>query len=102
MRSPLTAAGRAGQDYLGVLTEESVRRNFLLLYELLDEVFDCGCPQAPAPPAPPAPVAAPAVAPAAPCGGTCRAAAAAAVRREHHPGAVPRPALRLSARAATR
>jgi len=67
-RSPLTAAGRTGQDYLGVLTEESVRRNFLLLYELLDEVFDCGCPQAPAPPAPPAPAVAPAVAPAAPCG----------------------------------
>jgi AP-4 complex subunit mu-1 len=36
---------RVFKDYCGVLTEESVRRNFLLLYELLDEVLDRGCPQ---------------------------------------------------------
>ncbi len=36
---------RLFKDYCGVLTEESVRRNFLLLYELLDEVFDHGFPQ---------------------------------------------------------
>eukprot|EP00286_Rhodomonas_abbreviata_P027080 CAMPEP_0181301630 /NCGR_PEP_ID=MMETSP1101-20121128/7527_1 /TAXON_ID=46948 /ORGANISM="Rhodomonas abbreviata, Strain Caron Lab Isolate" /LENGTH=477 /DNA_ID=CAMNT_0023406949 /DNA_START=232 /DNA_END=1662 /DNA_ORIENTATION=- len=36
---------RLFKDYCGVLTEESVRRNFLLLYELLDEVFDRGFPQ---------------------------------------------------------
>eukprot|EP00290_Baffinella_frigidus_P014552 CAMPEP_0180148222 /NCGR_PEP_ID=MMETSP0986-20121125/19839_1 /TAXON_ID=697907 /ORGANISM="non described non described, Strain CCMP2293" /LENGTH=475 /DNA_ID=CAMNT_0022094153 /DNA_START=103 /DNA_END=1527 /DNA_ORIENTATION=- len=41
----LQRLSRVFKDYLGVLTEESVRRNFLLLYELLDEVFDCGCPQ---------------------------------------------------------
>ena len=36
---------RVFKDYCGVITEESVRRNFLLLYELLDEVFDRGIPQ---------------------------------------------------------
>lgn len=36
---------RLFKDYCGVLTEESVRRNFLLLYELIDEVFDRGFPQ---------------------------------------------------------
>jgi len=30
------------QDYCGVLSEESVRRNFVLVYELLDEVIDYG------------------------------------------------------------
>ncbi len=33
------------KDYCGVLTEESVRANFTLIYELLDEVFDWGYPQ---------------------------------------------------------
>jgi len=32
-------------DYCGVINEESVRKNFLLIYELVDEVFDFGYPQ---------------------------------------------------------
>lgn len=30
------------KDYCGVLTEESIRLNFVLIYELLDEVIDFG------------------------------------------------------------
>jgi hypothetical protein len=30
------------QDYCGVLTEESLRKNFVLVYELLDEMVDYG------------------------------------------------------------
>eukprot|EP00924_Labyrinthula_sp_SR-Ha-C_P007276 maker-scaffold_8-snap-gene-14.6-mRNA-1 protein AED:0.25 eAED:0.25 QI:25/1/1/1/1/1/2/74/462 len=30
------------KDYCGVLNEESIRKNFVLLYELLDEMFDFG------------------------------------------------------------
>lgn len=33
------------KDYCGVLTEESIRKNFILLYELLDEMMDFGYPQ---------------------------------------------------------
>lgn len=33
------------QDYCGVLTEESIRKNFILLYELLDECLHYGYPQ---------------------------------------------------------
>ena len=33
------------QDYCGTLTEESIRKNFVLLYELLDEMVDYGYPQ---------------------------------------------------------
>eukprot|EP00461_Guttulinopsis_vulgaris_P001751 UN01751 len=33
------------KDYCGVLTEESVRANFTLVYEVLDEVIDYGVPQ---------------------------------------------------------
>lgn len=33
------------KDYCGVLTEESIRKNFILLYELLDEMIDYGYPQ---------------------------------------------------------
>ena len=33
------------KDYLGVVTEESVRKNFTLVYELLDEVADFGVVQ---------------------------------------------------------
>jgi len=36
---------RLFKDYCGVLTEESVRSNFTLIYELLDEIFDWGYPQ---------------------------------------------------------
>ena len=37
--------GRARQDYCGLLSEEAVRKNGVLLYELLDEVVDYGFPQ---------------------------------------------------------
>jgi AP-4 complex subunit mu-1 len=33
------------RDYLGALSEEGVRRNFVLVYELLDEAIDYGVPQ---------------------------------------------------------
>ena len=32
-------------DYVGHVSEESVRRNFVLIYELIDEVLDYGFPQ---------------------------------------------------------
>ncbi|RNF27350.1 putative mu-adaptin 4, putative,adaptor complex AP-4 medium subunit [Trypanosoma conorhini] len=32
-------------DYLGILSEESIRVNFTLVYELLDEMLDVGVPQ---------------------------------------------------------
>ncbi|EFA74729.1 hypothetical protein PPL_11760 [Heterostelium album PN500] len=34
------------QDYTGYLSEESIRLNFTLIYELLDELMDFGYPQA--------------------------------------------------------
>lgn len=33
------------KDYCGVLSEEAIRKNFTLLYELLDELLDYGYPQ---------------------------------------------------------
>lgn len=33
------------KDYCGTLSEESIRKNFILLYELLDEIIDYGYPQ---------------------------------------------------------
>ena len=33
------------RDYLGVLNEEGIRKNFVLIYEILDELFDYGYPQ---------------------------------------------------------
>lgn len=33
------------KDYCGILTEESIRKNFTLIYELLDEMMDYGYPQ---------------------------------------------------------
>lgn len=33
------------KDFLGVLTEESIRKNFTLVYELWDEMVDLGIPQ---------------------------------------------------------
>ena len=33
------------KDYLGVLTEESIRKNFVLVYELFDELIDSGVVQ---------------------------------------------------------
>lgn len=33
------------KDYCGVLSEEAIRKNFILVYELLDEILDYGFPQ---------------------------------------------------------
>eukprot|EP00494_Astrolonche_serrata_P030897 UN31165 len=38
----LNRTARIFKDYCGTLTEESIRRNFTLLYELLDEIIDFG------------------------------------------------------------
>lgn len=35
----LQRTARVIKDYLGVLSEESLRKNFVLVYELLDEVI---------------------------------------------------------------
>ncbi|CAD5177821.1 unnamed protein product, partial [Musa acuminata subsp. malaccensis] len=41
----LQRIARVIKDYLGVLNEDSLRKNFVLVYELLDEVIDFGYPQ---------------------------------------------------------
>ena len=41
----LSRLARCFKDYCGVLTEESIRKNFILIYELLDETMDYGYPQ---------------------------------------------------------
>jgi len=41
----LTRLTKLFKDYAGVLSEESIRTNFILIYELLDEVIDFGYPQ---------------------------------------------------------
>ena len=33
------------RDYCGVLSEEAIRKNFVLIYEIIDETFDYGHPQ---------------------------------------------------------
>jgi AP-4 complex subunit mu-1 len=33
------------KDYCGVVSEESIRRNFILIYELLEEILDFGYAQ---------------------------------------------------------
>lgn len=33
------------QDFCGVLSEEAIRKNFVLIYEILDEIIDFGHPQ---------------------------------------------------------
>ncbi|KAF1869235.1 hypothetical protein Lal_00048518 [Lupinus albus] len=38
----LQRIARVTKDYLGVLSEDSLRKNFVLVYELLDEVIDFG------------------------------------------------------------
>uniref|UniRef100_A0A7N2MII7 AP complex mu/sigma subunit domain-containing protein n=1 Tax=Quercus lobata TaxID=97700 RepID=A0A7N2MII7_QUELO len=38
----LQRIARVIKDYLGILNEESLRKNFVLVYELLDEVIDFG------------------------------------------------------------
>ncbi|KAH9257889.1 hypothetical protein BASA81_003908 [Batrachochytrium salamandrivorans] len=40
----LARLAKTFRDFLGVLTEESIRKNFVLVYELLDEVLDFGFP----------------------------------------------------------
>lgn len=41
----LQRIARVTKDYLGVLNEDSLRKNFVLVYELLDEVIDFGYAQ---------------------------------------------------------
>ena len=41
----LNRLAKVMKDYCGVLTEESIRKNFILVYELLDEMMDYGYPQ---------------------------------------------------------
>lgn len=41
----LNRLAKVFKDYCGVLTEESIRKNFILIYELLDEMVDFGYPQ---------------------------------------------------------
>jgi len=41
----LTQLTKVCKDYIGVLNEESLRKNFTLIYELVDEVLDFGYPQ---------------------------------------------------------
>lgn len=41
----LQRIARVIKDYLGVLNEDSLRKNFVLVYELLDEMIDFGYPQ---------------------------------------------------------
>ena len=41
----LNRLSKVFKDYCGVLTEESIRKNFILIYELLDEMVDFGYPQ---------------------------------------------------------
>jgi len=41
----LTKMANVFKDFCGVLNEESIRKNFVLMYELLDEMLDFGHPQ---------------------------------------------------------
>jgi AP-4 complex subunit mu-1 len=41
----LTKMAQVFKDFCGVLNEESIRKNFVLMYELLDEMVDYGHPQ---------------------------------------------------------
>ena len=41
----LSTIARVFKDYCGTLSEEAIRKNFILLYELLDEMLDYGYPQ---------------------------------------------------------
>lgn len=41
----LSRIAKVFKDYCGTLSEESIRKNFILLYELLDEMIDYGYPQ---------------------------------------------------------
>lgn len=41
----LNRMAKVFKDYCGVLSEEAIRKNFILIYELLDEILDFGYPQ---------------------------------------------------------
>eukprot|EP00927_Polykrikos_kofoidii_P030381 TRINITY_DN2613_c0_g2_i1.p1 TRINITY_DN2613_c0_g2~~TRINITY_DN2613_c0_g2_i1.p1 ORF type:complete len:477 (+),score=75.60 TRINITY_DN2613_c0_g2_i1:100-1431(+) len=41
----LTKMSKVFKDFCGILNEESIRKNFVLIYELLDEMIDYGHPQ---------------------------------------------------------
>lgn len=41
----LTKMAKVVKDFCGVLNEESIRKNFVLVYELIDEMVDYGHPQ---------------------------------------------------------
>lgn len=41
----LSRIAKVFKDYCGTLSEEAIRKNFILLYELLDEMMDYGYPQ---------------------------------------------------------
>jgi AP-4 complex subunit mu-1 len=41
----LNRMAKVFKDYCGILTEESIRKNFILVYELLDEILDYSYPQ---------------------------------------------------------
>lgn len=41
----LSRIAKVFKDYCGTLSEEAIRKNFILLYELLDEMLDYGYPQ---------------------------------------------------------
>lgn len=42
----LEAVVRVVKDFCGVLSEDTIRKNFALVYEIVDEMFDFGYPQA--------------------------------------------------------
>eukprot|EP01041_Mallomonas_annulata_P008983 gene8983-18592_t len=41
----LNRIAKVFKDYCGILNEDAIRKNFILLYELLDEMIDFGYPQ---------------------------------------------------------
>lgn len=41
----LNRMAKVFKDYCGILTEESIRKNFILIYELIEEMLDFGYPQ---------------------------------------------------------
>lgn len=41
----LNRMAKVFKDYCGILTEESIRKNFVLVYELIEEMIDFGYPQ---------------------------------------------------------
>lgn len=53
MLEMLHRISRIFKDYCGTLSEDTVRKNFILIYELLDEALDYGYPQAIHPSRPP-------------------------------------------------